>query len=108
MRLPARLPKHWITPLAVSVVLVGALVVSPAVGGPSVFGKKKVVKTIAKKVNAIQAVNAAEQTAVPPGGEHVIATVQLSPGRYLVRSTFSVTRISQGVVTCRLRLSGIA
>jgi hypothetical protein len=106
MRLPASVPKRWITPLAVSVVLVAALVASPAIGGPSVFGKKKVVKTIKKKVNVSQVVSPAPKPIADGGG--TLLTLELPPGSYLVRSTFSVDHAGGGVVTCRLQIGGVA
>jgi len=107
MRRLQRAPKHWLVPTALAAALVAALFISPAIGGPNFVTKKKVVKTIAKKSNATQVVSSA-QTPVPPGGERLLAAIELAPGNYLVRSTFSLARLTQGVVTCRLRILGVA
>jgi hypothetical protein len=102
-----RFTRTWSVPLAVAAGLVAVLVVSPALGGPSFVSGKKVVKTITKKTNARQIVSP-DPKAVPPGGEQILLTLDLPQGNYLVRSTFSVDRIVGGVVTCRLRIVGVA
>jgi hypothetical protein len=97
-----------VIPTTLAAGLVAALLISPALGGPNFITKKKVVKTIAKKSNAIQVVSS-QQAAVPAGAERLLLTLDLSkPGDYLVRSTFSVIRDTQGYVTCRLRIGGVA
>ncbi len=108
MRSPRRVPKHWIVPTALAAALVAALFISPALGGPSFIGPKKLKKTIAKKTNALQVVSPGQKPVIP-GGERILVTLDLPrSGNYLVRSTFSLVRITQGVVTCRLRIVGSA
>ena len=107
MRRLRRVPRHWVVPTTLAAALMAGLLISPAIGGPNFITKKKAVRTIAKKSNATQVVSSGQQP-VAPGGERTILTVDLPQGNYLIRSTFSLVRDSGGVVTCRLKLLGVA
>ena len=108
MRRLKRVPRHWAVPSALAAALVAALFISPAIGGPNFITKKKVVKTIGKKANALQVTSPAIKP-VPAGPERLLLTLDLPrQGSYLVRSTFGVIRETQGYVTCRLRIGGVA
>jgi len=107
MRLFRNGAKHWVIPTALAAVLVVALFISPAIGGPKFVTGQKVVKTINKKVNAAQI------TSAPPKllgtAEATYLTLNLTQGNYLVSSTFDVRRDAQNTtVTCTLRIVGVA
>jgi hypothetical protein len=96
----------WAVPAALSVTLVAALLISPAIGGPRFVTGKKVVKTITKKTNASQVVSPQPK---PLGTtELVLASLELSPGNYVVSSTFDVTRLTSALVNCHLRIVGVS
>jgi hypothetical protein len=101
-----RIPTHWVVPTTLAMALVAALFISPALGGPSFITKKKVVRTIAKKTRATQLVVAGAKPIGP--GEAILGTLELTPGNYLVRSTFTINRDEGGQVRCNLRIVGVA
>lgn len=98
--------RHWAIPAALAAVLVAALLISPAIGGPKFITGKKVVKTIVKKTQASQLVVSDPRTLSP--AEQVLATLDLQQGNYLVRSTFTVVRPAGSQVTCYLRIVGVS
>ena len=102
--------RHWVVPTALAAVLVSALFISPAIGGPKFVTGKKVIKTITKKT---QASELRVQSTKPAGtgsidaADAVVATLPLKQGPNIVSSTFSVTRNSAGQVSsCELRIVG--
>jgi hypothetical protein len=96
--------RPWLIPTALAAALIAALFISPALGGPSFLTAKK----LKKKAGAIQVRASASKPVPAGGGEQLMLSADLRPGSYLVRSTLSVDRLTQGVVTCRLRIPGVA
>ena len=98
---------RWAVPVALSAILVVALFISPALGGPSVLTGKKVVKTITKKTNASQFVSPTAKTL--GASEQVLASLDLNAGNYLVSSSFDVRRNAENAtVNCFLRITGVS
>jgi hypothetical protein len=103
--------RRWAVPAALSVALVTALVVSPAIGVPKFITGKKVNKTIAKKTQAteLRVVNPKEagNTFNLDATDSLITTMPLAQGNYLVSTTFTLVRDTGGlIVACELRVGG--
>ena len=107
MRLFRNAPKRWVIPTALAAVLVSALFISPAIGGPKFVTGQKVVKTINKKVNAAQITSTPAK--LLGTAEATYLTLNLTPGNYVVSSTFDVRRdATNTIVTCSLRIVGVS
>lgn len=108
MRLKNR-TRRYVVPVALAATLVAALFISPAVGGPKFVTGKKVVTTINKKTTATQIRVTESRT---PGGTSdanastsLLASLTLTPGPYVVTSTFTLRKDTAAlVVNCKLRL----
>jgi hypothetical protein len=102
--------RHWIVPTALAAVLVSALFISPAVGGPKFVTGKKVVKTIAKKTQGTVQQTSSNKPLTTPSFDlnapsSLIASLPLTKGSYMVSTTATVSRLSTGiVVNCELRV----
>jgi hypothetical protein len=98
---------RWAVPVALSATLIAGLLISPVIAGPSGVTSQKVNSTIQKKTNATQLV---VPTVIGIGaGPTTIASLDLGPGSYLVRTTFTARRDTPGAnVSCTLRLVGVA
>ena len=102
--------RHWVVPTALAAVLVSALFISPAIGGPKFVTGKKVVKTIAKKTQGTVQQTTSNKTLTTPSFDlnapsALIASVPLTKGSYMVSTTATVTRLTGGlVVNCELRV----
>jgi hypothetical protein len=108
MRLFKGMPGRLVVPAALAAVLIAALVVSPAIGGPNFLTAKKANKKIANKTNATELrVNGSHKSgdtfniAAP---DSLIATLSgLNAGSYVVTTTFTLTRDQSSlVVNCQL------
>ena len=97
---------RWAVPAVLAAVLAAALLITPVIAGTKGVSGKKVVNTIAKKVNVTQLqIPEPNNLGTTP---NTLGTLNLSPGSYDVRSTFDVRQNAQGVnVTCQLRLNGV-
>jgi hypothetical protein len=104
--------RSWAVPVALSAVLVSALFISPAVGGPKFVTGKKVVTTIVKKTQASSLRVTGART---PGGTFdlnsatsLLVSKPVTKGPHVLSSTFSVTKDTNGLaVTCLLRVPGV-
>ncbi|MGZ5310955.1 MAG: hypothetical protein ACXWZK_04410 [Solirubrobacterales bacterium] len=89
--------------------LVSALFISSAIGGPKFVTGKKVVKTITKKTQGTVQQVQSEKILTTPSFDlnaptALIASLPLSQGSYMVSTTATVSRNSAGlVVNCELR-----
>ncbi|MGZ5329813.1 MAG: hypothetical protein ACXWFH_00725, partial [Solirubrobacterales bacterium] len=82
--------------------LVSALFISPAIGGPKFVTGKKVVKTITKKTQeTVQQVQSEKILTTPSfdlnAPTALIASLPLSQGSYMVSTTATVSRNSAGL-----------
>jgi hypothetical protein len=102
--------RHWVVPTALAAVLVSALFISPAIGGPKFVTGKKVVKTIAKKTQGTVQQTSSNKPLTTTSFDlnapsSLIASLPLTKGSYMVSTTATVSRISPGiVVNCELRV----
>ena len=79
--------------------------ISPAIGGPKFVTGKKVNKTINKKTNASELrITGSHEASTPfdPNGGAVIGSLQLTPGAYVISSTFRSQYAANQVVHCLL------
>jgi hypothetical protein len=100
--------RHWVVPTALAAVLVSALFISPAIGGPKFITGKKVNKTIVKKTNAtelrVQGTKEGGNTFDLNQADSLMASLPLTRGNYIVTTTFSLVRDTSGlIVQCELR-----
>jgi hypothetical protein len=97
-------------PAVLAVIAMTALVVSPAIGGPSFLTKKKATKLINKKIKKVPVTTASEvrlgdkDLASPNINDAgaVLGSLSLTPGAYVVTSTFDVERTTGLDVACQL------
>jgi hypothetical protein len=97
-------------PAVLAVVAMTALVVSPAIGGPSFLTKKKATKLINKKIAKVPTTTASEvrlgdkdlTSLTLNDASALLGSQSLTPGAYVVTSTFDLERTVGLDVQCQL------
>lgn len=99
---------RWTGPAILCALVITALGVTTAIGGPKFITGKKVNKTIVKKTNAtelrVAGSKVSDDTFTQDDASSVMASLPLTQGNYVVTTTYTMINSGAGlVVNCELR-----
>jgi hypothetical protein len=102
---------RWTGPAILCALVITALGVTTAIGGPKFITGKKVNKTIQKKTNAtelrIAGSRVSDDTFSQEDASSVMASLPLTRGNYVITTTYTIINSGPGlVVQCELRAGG--